>query len=996
MTSIWARLLGQPVLVFLFAFALALFGLSAVATLPVRSSPIIPYRLIDINTDFPGADVHAVDRFVTLPIESAASGLAGIKYVTGTTLPGNSDISAYLADGASPDTVFAEILAAVNAARGDMPAAVEASNIKLVGDDAANQELNVTVLFPPSLSLASVTNYTTTDIIPRLQTIPGIGPVKLYSDTPALHVALDPLRMQALRVTPAEITAALTNASAVNGAGTVRDAASAIPIDAAPSFDNAEAFDSLPVARHDGVTIPLGSVAHAAIGFSPGSDIAWWDRRPGVYIAAGIAPSGNIIEVARHTRDLIKRMQPMLPPGIKLLVTYDESVSVTHSLADLTLTLIITILVVGCVVRFSLGDWRATAAPLVAIFLSLLGAAIVMQVTGQTLNLFTIIALVLAVGLVVDDAIVVVEDVFRRVQEGAAPLAAAAVSVTRLAPVLAAISSTLVVAFLPLGFLSGLTAALFRPFALVLISAFLLSLVIALTIVPYIAMWASRFHKPSTRASLIDRFRNIYVLLLTRLLNFQKLIGIAVLLVAVGCFGLLQIAPRNLVPAADGLNVDIFANAPDGASMDYMDAQAQAMEKILHSRLPGQPDWLVASEQNHALFGGYSYDTPAQAHQAVQQLTDALGAMPGVSAYVSQENGMPGVEDLPVSILLSGQTDYANLLNLADKMQAAAYASGYFNYLAIQPGQPQWQYTLAVNRKLASQLGISDAAVNDAISGAFAGGRLGQVNLDSATMNIVADLPGHAGLPMLAALPVAANSGALVPLGTVVDFGGKETPDALGSWQGLPSVTIQAQQALGVSLSVALAQLHGTFSKLHPANISFGLSGPSEIFHDSESQNSKLFALGLLGLFFLLAAQFRSLKDPFVVITTVPLASLGPLVLFVAGGATLNIVTEIALLTVWGLIARQGILFVQIAHEGRGLGIPVAEAALRAARLRFRPILMITLALIGGAVPLILASGPQAVIRYDLGVVLATGMGSGFFLSLLAVPAMYCLLHKSK
>jgi multidrug efflux pump len=294
---------------------------------------------------------------------------------------------------------------------------------------------------------------------------------------------------------------------------------------------------------------------------------------------------------------------------------------------------------------------------------------------------------------------------------------------------------------------------------------------------------------------------------------------------------------------------------------------------------------------------------------------------------------------------------------------------------------------------LAATLGISDAAIGAAINGALAGGNLGQVSIGNATMDVVADMPSTGGVQMVTEAPVKTDAGLTVPLGTVVNIGTREMPDALGSWQGLPSVNIQAQQSQGVSLSAALDELRREFTALNVRNVGFDYSGPSQIFQDSQKQNSKLFALGLLGLFFLLAAQFRSLRDPFVVITTVPLASLGPLLLFVCGGATVNIVTEIALLTVWGLIARQGILFVQVAHEGRGLALSTQNAALRAARLRFRPILMITLALIGGATPLVLASGPQAVIRYDLGAVLATGMASGFLLSLFAVPAMYCLLH---
>jgi len=992
----WAALLRQPVLLGLGAAALALFGLVSMFSLPIRSSPIIPDRMIDITTAFPGADAQSMDKFVTLPLESAITALSGVKYVTGATTPGKSDINAFLADGAVPDTVFAEALAAVNAARSNLPPAVEAPVITLVGDDNANQELNITILFPPTLPLGVVTSYTKTNLVPRLATIPGIGPVSLYSDDPTLRVTMDPVRMQALGITPDNVAQTLSAASAVSAAGISRDAAAATPIDTSPELDTPDDFENLPVATRNGVVIPLRSVARASIGFPEGSDLAWWDRRPAVYIAAGIAPAGNIIDVAAHVRQMVRQWQPMLPPGVRVEVTYDESLSVTRSLTDLAITLVITIVLVGGIVRLSLGSMRAAAAPFAAILLSLLGAALVMQITGQSLNLFTIIALVLAVGLVVDDAIVVVEDVFRRVQEGQAPLEAASASIARLAPVLAAISSTLVVAFLPLGFLSGLTAALFRPFALVLISAFLLSLLIALTIVPYMAMWASRNVRHSERAPVIDRFRSIYLRALVPALRFNRLCAAAVLLVAIACACLFEVAPRNLVPAADGLSDDIYANAPDGASVHYLLNQGAAMETVLHRTIPAVPDWLVDSEQSHAIFGGYTFDNPEQAHRAAIKLTTALGRMDGVSAYVSQENGMPGVEDLPISVLLAGQVDYKTLLDMATRLQSEAYASGKFDFVMITPGRPQWQYTLDINRPLAAMLGISDAAISNTIGGALSGDNLGQVSVNHATMNIVAQMPSGNGVDMLRELPVQTSAGATVPLGTVVTISSREVPDALGSWQGLPSVTIQGQQVLGVSLSTALGELQQDFQRLGRKDVSFGYSGPSAMFLDSQRQNAKLFALGLIGLFFLLAAQFRSLRDPFVVITTVPLASLGPLLLFVSGEATINIVTEIALLTVWGLITRQGILFVQVAHEGRGLNLPIEQAALRAAKLRFRPILMITLALIGGAVPLLLASGPQAVIRYDLGVVLATGMASGFLLSLFAVPAMYCLLHRGR
>ncbi|OYV35712.1 MAG: hypothetical protein B7Z80_17550 [Rhodospirillales bacterium 20-64-7] len=991
--NIWAKLLHQPVLVGLGAAAIALFGLAAVFSLPIRSSPIIPPQQIEVTTSFPGADAATMDRFVTLPLESALAALEGMKYVTGNSYVGASDIHAFLADGAAPNTVFAEALAVVNAARGNLPAGIQPPNLKLVGDQNANQELNITVLFPPSLTIAQVTAFTNAELIPRFETVPGIGPVFLYSGPPSLRVTMDPARLAALNVTPLQVMQTVGDDATVSAAGALRDQAAVLPVNGQTGLDTPQAFGALPVATRNGVPVPLASVAHAAIGFDAGSDVAFYDRKPCVYIAAGIAPEGNILDVARRVREMVQRLQSRMPPGIRLEVTYDQSTGVSQSLRDLAITLVLTILLVGVIVRLSLGTMRAALAPFVAIMLSLLGATVVMQITGQTFNLFTIIALVLAVGLVVDDAIVVVEDIFRRVAEGDPPLAAARASITRLAPVLAAISSTLVVAFLPLGFLSGLTASLFRPFALVLIAAFLFSLALALTVVPSIAMWASRTYVHRERSTPIDRLRGVYLRLLTPALRFPPLIAALVLLAALGCAALLRIAPSNLDPAPDGLDVNVFATGPDGASMDYLLGQTAAMEQVMHRVEPGQPEWIDDSEAAHSIFGGYTFDTPEQSARAVTELAKTLAKLPGIAAYVSQDSGLPGAENLPVSVDISGQASPFRLLGVAEKIKHAAEATGDFNYIQVSPGKPQYELRIVTDRRLAARLGISDLAIGSTIAAALSGGTLGQVSVAGSSLQLTTDLPANADRSAIYALPIATTNGKTIPLGTVIRLEGSEQPKVYGSWQGVPSINIQAQQAPGVALSTALADLHHEFDQLGARDLTFGYSGPSETYQQSNRENARLFELGLAGLFFLLAAQFQSLRDPFVVITTVPLASLGPLALFVAGGATLNIVTEIALLTVWGLIARQGILFVQVAHEGKALGLPIREAALRAARLRFRPILMITLALLGGAVPLLLASGPQSVIRYDLGAVLATGMSSGFLLSLFAVPGMYCLLH---
>ncbi len=991
--GIWAALLRHPILVGLGTAALLLFGLVSLATLPIRPSPPIPVNRIRISTDYPGASAAVVNQFVTVPTEASVASVGGVAYVTGTSREGRSKIRAYLADGADANTVYAEVLSAVNAARTNIPAAAHLPDVELVGDENSNQEFNVAALFAPSISESAVTSFLQTDVIPRLETVPEIGPVQMFSATPAIRVSMNPARMTALGITPGEISAALASAAGVSAGGTLRNAAGITTVEARPGLAALADFRRIPVTTRGGVTIPLGAVASVALGPPDDQYRNWWAGQPAVYLAAGVAPGGNILTVSKALRRVLDEMRPTLPPGLTLPVIYDESISITRSLRDLAITLAVTILLVGVIVRLSLGTLRAAAAPFLAIILSLIGTAIVMHLLGQSLNLFTIIALVLAVGLVVDDAIVVVEDIFRRIGEGETPRDAAAASVTRLAPVLAAISSTLVVAFLPLVFLQGLTAALFRPFAVVLITAFLFSLLIALTVVPLIALWAGRHEENRARLSLIDRGRDLYVRLLGAALRHTvPVVGAAVVLAALAALLYAQ-APRNLTPAADGLDVNIFASGPYGASLGYLTAQYHTMETALHRIEPGEPDWMVADQSAHSLFGGYTFDTPEQALRATRRLGAALGKLPGVKAYVNQDNGLPGLGDLPIDVLVSGQASYDKLLNIAQKVVDAGYASGQFDFLQVSPGAVQPQYSITPRRRLAADLGVSQAAIGDTIADALAGGTVAHVSLGNATLDVIPTGPRDITPATLGAYQLRSASGALVPLADVATVRRRMRPDAIGSWQGLPTVHIQGQQHLGVPLSTALATLHTAFNAHRAPGLSFGYAGPSATFRDTQHQNNLLFLMGFAGLFFLLAAQFRSLRDPFAVITTVPLASLGPLALITLGGATLNIVTEIALLAVWGLIARQGILFVQIAHDRAKAGLPIQDAALDAARLRFRPILMITVALIGGSVPLILANGPQAVIRYDIGAILASGMASGFLLSLFAVPALYVLLH---
>ena len=365
------------------------------------------------------------------------------------------------------------------------------------------------------------------------------------------------------------------------------------------------------------------------------------------------------------------------------------------------------------------------------------------------------------------------------------------------------------------------------------------------------AMWASRTYVHRERRSLIDRFRDLYIKLLGPVLRFNPIVAGAVLAAGGLCFFLLHIAPSNLDPAANGLDVNIFATGPNGSSINYMLDQAAAMRKVLSATLPGTAEWLDASEQNHAVFGGYSFDTPEEAAAAVAKLTPALGAMPGLSSYVAQDNGLPGSDDLPVSVNISGQTNAVRLLNLGNKIQAQAQATGDFQYVQINPGQPQYQYSLDINRPLAAQLGISDADIGQYVSAALSGGILGQVSVNGTSMNIVTGSPPEGGADMLNALPIKTRvrrAGAARHRGDAARR--RKTQRARLLAGAARASNIQAQQSLGVPLSKALADLRTAFNAAGAHDLSFGYSGPSETYQEANQQNARLFELGLAGLFF--------------------------------------------------------------------------------------------------------------------------------------------------
>ncbi len=1000
-TDIFVR---RPVLASVLSLAILVLGLRAAGSLPILQYPETENAVITVTTPYPGADPATIAGFITTPLENAIAQANGIDYMTSTSTPGISTITVNLVLNYDPDKALSEISTKISSVLNQLPPEAEQPELTVaVGQtiDAMYIGFSSSVLAPNQL-----TDYLVRAVQPKLQAVQGVQTAEMLgSKNFALRAWLDPVKMAAYGVTASDIATALADNDYISGLGNTKGQMVQVNLAASTNLHTLDEFRNLVVKTSGGAIVRLEDVAHVSLGFDDYDSQVSFDGKQAVYIGIKIAPAANLLSVIRHVRDVFPAIQAAMPQGMQGRIVYDSTDFVNSAISEVVWTLVEAMLIVTAVIFVFLGSPRSVLIPVIAIPLSLIGTFTMMLIFGFSINLLTLLALVLAIGLVVDDAIIVVENVNRLLAEGMRPIPAAISAARQLGGPIIAMTVVLIAVYLPIGFQGGLTGALFTEFAFTLVGAVTVSAIIALTLSP---MLCSRVLKPhgggfeGRLVGLIDRgfsaLRRAYERRLHGSLNYVPVTAVFAVIVLSSIFFLYSSATSELAPQEDQGVVIESSNAPPNATLQQRllyDAEVYKAfasfpetAHVFQLDVPGQ------------IIGGAVLkpwdERKRTANQLQPLMQQALNQIAGVQAVAFQPPPLPGSNGLPVQFVIDTTQAFGQLDGVAQQFLEKATKSGLFIFLEKDLRIDQPQSTVVIDRSKASLLGLKMSDIGSALSSMLGGNYVNYFSLDGRSYKVIPQVQQRFRLntSQLLNYYIRTASGAMVPLSTVVHITTETVPESINHFQQLNSATIEGVPAPGVALGTALDYLTNLAKQTLPAGYTIDYGGPSRQYIQESSGFVGTFGLALIIIFLSLAALFESFRDPLVILVSVPMSIAGALI-FVSvgiGGATLNIYTEVGLVTLMGLISKHGILLVEFANELQKEGKTKREAIEIAAGIRLRPILMTTAAMVLGVVPLLTATGAGAASRFDMGLVIASGLAIGTLFTLFVVPAVYMLL----
>ena len=984
------------------------FGLRAEQLLPVEKFPHTVSGVIEIQTAYYGADPATVAGFVTTPIEGLISQAQGIDYMTSTSSLGASDIVVFLKLDYEPARALAEIQAYVTAATAQFPAGVQASSISSY---ASGGDVMDMLVDSDALPASQVGDYVKRVVQPRLQAVAGVQTVDTEgAGHLVMRVWLDPRRLAGYGLTPAEIYAALGNNNFVTGVGNTLGSTVSVNLDINSSLHTAAQFRRL-VVRQDRLRIVrLGDVATVGFGSDPDNFEALGDDRSGTYIQIKPTPTANTLAVSHALRAEIASLRATMPPTFRVTVLDDEGAYIRASIGEVATTLAESLLIVGLVVFAFLGSWRSVLVPLVTIPLSLIGTFALMSIMGFSINLLTLLALVLAIGLVVDDAIIVVENVNRHLARGLAPVAAASAAAHELLQPILAMTVVLIAVYVPLGLQGGLTGALFTEFAFTLAASVTVSALLALTLSP---MMSSRLLRARTaqggRVPLDERLEHAseraldavqrgYSALLHVSLRLQPLVLLAGLLVLGSTWYLYQHSRHELSPPEDIGDVSISGSTAPNLTLDALARYTPGIVGIYKS-IPEMKDWFLFA-QAPQLMGGIQLVDWSRRHRSVFAIADELqarlDAVPGMEIASYVRPYLPGSFGLPIGFVLQSSGDFRQLDQISDAFVASARASGLFAYVDKDLKIDQPQSTIVVDREKLSALGLTMTDLGTSLNAMLGGNYTGFFSTDERSYKVEPLVMRRFRLnpDQILDYPIKSVGGVAVPLRSVAHIVDSVVPESVNHFQQLNATTVSGVPAPGVTQGQAYDYLQGLAARMLPAGYGTDTVGPLRQYVQETGGFAGTFALAVIMTYLALAALFESFREPLIILVSVPMSIAGAL-LFVwagVGGASVNLFTEVGLVTLMGLISKHGILIVEVAKEGQGLGLSRREAIERACALRLRPILMTTAAMVLGVMPLVFATGAGAASRFVMGLVIASGLSIGTLFTLFVLPAVYLLL----
>ncbi len=1002
-TDIFIR---RPVLATVVSLLILLVGLRSLDLLEVRQYPETRNTVVSVTTTYPGASSALVKGFITTPLQQAVAEANGIDYLFSTSRQGVSVIQANMVLNYDANAAIAEIQAKVASKRNELPQDAEDPVIDATtGDSTALMYL---AFYSRQMPRPRLTDYVIRVIQPRIQALPGVAKARLFGQQFALRVWLDPKRMTALNVTAEDVAEVLRQNNFLAGIGATKGKYVAMDLSIDTDVARPEGFESLVVRSQDGSLVRLGDIAHTELGAENYRSTAWYKGIPAVFIGIEPVPGANPLTVAKLVNDEIPGIRAQLPEGIQATVPYDASTFIRDSIDEVYVTLGEAVLIVLLVVFLTLGSVRAALIPAVAVPLSLIGAAFIMLGLGYSLNLLTLLSMVLAIGLVVDDAIVVVENVHRHIERGEDRIQAAILAARELALPIIAMTTTLIAVYAPIGFMGGLVGTLFTEFAFTLAGAVLISGIVALTLSP---MLASRVLRDNRRPGWFERgvealFRwlaRVYQRLLHSLLNTPSVLVIFALALLASIYFMYVSSQQELAPTEDQGIIFFQAQGPRTATLDYHEAYARQIQEIFE-QFPEYNDsfYILGGADTDTVFGGFKMkaaSTRQRTQMAVQPvLQGALAQVAGYRIAVFPRPSIPGASrGLPVQFVITSAHDYEELAQLADQIIARGMDSGRFMFLKKSVALDRPVVRVRVNRDRAGDLGVSMEAIGKSLGRMLGGGQVNRFNLNERSYKVIPQVARIFRLDaaMLEDYYVRAANGVLIPLSNVVSLEQRVEPSKRTQFQQLNALSIEGIMAPGVTMGQALGFLRQQADEILPKDFNYDYTGESRQYAQQGSALVVTFFLSLLIIYLVLAAQFESWRDPLIILIAVPLSIAGAMAFITLGYSTINIYTQVGLITLIGVVAKNGILIVEFANQlqiREGLG--KREAVERAAAIRLRPIIMTSISLVVAMVPLLTASGPGAVSRFDIGLTIASGLGIGTFFTLLVLPAFYVYLAR--
>jgi len=998
----------RPVFATVLSLSILLIGIISYYRLPVREYPKIDEPIVTVETTYRGASADVMESQVTRPLEDSLSGIEGVDVMTSTSRAEVSAITVRFKLSRDPDGAAADVRDKVSRVRGRLPTDIDEPVISKTDADAF--PIMWIALASDRHSRLETSDYAARNIRPRLQTLPGAADVRIFGERRiSMRVWIDRAKLAAYRLTVQDVEEAIRRQNVEIPAGRIESSKREFSVLSQTDLQRPDEFGAIVVREVNGYAVRLRDIARVQVAPASERIVSRYNGNPSVSLGLIRQSTANALDLSVAAQQQVKEINKTLPEGMKLIISFDSAVFIQESISSVFRTILEAIVLVALVIFLFLRDWRATVIPLVTIPVSLIGAFTMMYIAGFSINTLTLLAMVLAIGLVVDDAIVVLENIYRNMEHGMSRLQAALVGAKEIAFAVIAMTITLAAVYAPLAFSTGRTGRLFTEFALALAGAVLVSGFVALTLSPMMCSQMLRHQdKHGKLYNAVEAFFNRLTEGYRRAADFVLNRRPAIITAYVAVIGLMVFLAlqmkSELAPVEDRSVIFGPVSAPEGSTVGYTSEYMQRIEEIYKQVPEGSRFFTMAG--NPTADNGFSLlilkpwsERTRSQMDIAKELGPKLFALPGIMAFPLNPPSLGGSRGSQVQFVLLTQASYPELQRMVERLIDEARKNPRLINIDTDLKLNQPEVRVSVNRDKASDMGVPVDTVGRTLESMLGGRVVTRFKMDGEQYDVIVQVADadRASPTDISDIYVRSRNNEMVQLANLLSVREGVSPKNLNHFNKLRSATITANLTPGYSLGEALNFMADTSSKVLP-NVATDYAGPSREFKESAGSAYLTFALALIFIYLVLAAQFESFVDPFVIMLTVPLSMTGALAALLMAGGTLNVYSQIGLVTLVGLITKHGILIVEFANQLQEKGMGIREAVVEAAVLRLRPILMTTGAMVLGALPLALATGAGAESRQQIGWVIVGGMLVGTVLTLFVVPTAYTLLaarHKT-